>query len=48
MDNPIQRFWRDGHMGMVHAIHVPGAVFHVSALGQLDSVPPPGPLRAMI
>jgi alkylation response protein AidB-like acyl-CoA dehydrogenase len=48
MDNPIQRFWRDGHMGMVHAIHVPGAVFHVSALGQLDIEPPPGPLRAMI
>lgn len=48
MDNPIQRFWRDGHMGMVHAIHVPGAVFHASALGQLDIEPPPGPLRAMI
>ena len=48
MDNPIQRFWRDGHMGMAHAIHVPGAVFHVSALGQLNIEPPPGPLRAMI
>ena len=29
MDNPIQRFWRDGHMGLAHAIHVPGSVFHV-------------------
>lgn len=48
MDNPIQRFWRDGHMGMVHAIHVPGAVFHASALTELDVVPPPGPLRSMI
>ncbi|GAB3697778.1 acyl-CoA dehydrogenase family protein [Saccharopolyspora tripterygii] len=48
MDNPIQRFWRDGHMGMVHAIHVPGAVFHVSALTELDVDPPPGPLRSMI
>ncbi|MER7015258.1 acyl-CoA dehydrogenase family protein [Saccharopolyspora sp. NPDC000359] len=48
MDNPIQRFWRDGHMGMVHAIHVPGAVFHVSALTELDIEPPAGPLRSMI
>ncbi|MER7078010.1 Acyl-CoA dehydrogenase [Saccharopolyspora kobensis] len=48
MDNPIQRFWRDGHMGMVHAIHVPGAVFHVSALTELGVEPPNGPLRSMI
>lgn len=48
MDNPIQRFWRDGHMGMVHAIHVPGSVFHVSALTELDIEPPPGPMRSMI
>ncbi|MDA3649666.1 hydroxylase [Saccharopolyspora indica] len=48
MDNPIQRFWRDGHMGMVHAIHVPGAVFHVSALTELGVEPPHGPLRSMI
>ena len=48
MDNPIQRFWRDGHMGMAHAIHVPGAVFHVSALTDLDIEPPPGPMRSMI
>ena len=48
MDHPLQRFWRDGHMGLAHAIHVPGSVFHVSALGQLDIEPPPGPMRAMI
>ncbi len=24
MDNPMQRFWRDAHMGLAHAIHVPG------------------------
>lgn len=48
MDNPIQRFWRDGHMGMVHAIHVPGSVFHVSALTELGIEPPPGPMRSMI
>lgn len=47
-DNPMQRFWRDGHMGLAHAIHVPGAVFHASALGHLEIVPPPGPLHTMI
>ena len=48
MDNPIQRFWRDGHMGMVHAIHVPGSVFHAAALTELDVQPPNGPMLAMI
>ncbi len=48
MDNPIQRFWRDAHMGLAHAIHVPGAVFHASALTQLGIEPPPGPMRSMI
>ncbi|TYL45547.1 hydroxylase [Nocardioides sp. BGMRC 2183] len=48
MDNPIQRFWRDGHMGLAHAIHVPGSVFHASALTELDVTPPPGPMLAMI
>ncbi|WP_020500490.1 acyl-CoA dehydrogenase family protein [Sciscionella marina] len=48
MNHPIQRFWRDAHMGMVHAVHVPGAAFHSSALGGLDIEPPPGPLRVMI
>ena len=48
MDNPIQRFWRDGHMGLSHAVHVPGAVFHVSALTQIGITPPPGPMLSMI
>jgi hypothetical protein len=48
MDNPIQRFWRDGHMGLAHAIHVPGSVFHATALTDLDVVPPPGPMLSMI
>ncbi|HEX2893733.1 MAG TPA: acyl-CoA dehydrogenase family protein [Marmoricola sp.] len=48
MDNPIQRFWRDGHMGLVHAIHVPGSVFHASALTDLDVEPPAGPMLSMI
>jgi alkylation response protein AidB-like acyl-CoA dehydrogenase len=48
MDNPLQRFWRDAHVGLTHAIHVPGSVFHVSALTQLGIEPPPGPMRSMI
>ncbi|MEO9139998.1 MAG: acyl-CoA dehydrogenase family protein [Jatrophihabitans sp.] len=48
MDNPLQRFWRDAHMGLAHAIHVPGSVFHVSALTNLGIEPPPGPMLAMI
>jgi 3-hydroxy-9,10-secoandrosta-1,3,5(10)-triene-9,17-dione monooxygenase len=48
MSNPIQRFWRDAHMGLVHAIHVPGPVFHASALTNLGVEPPPGPMRSMI
>lgn len=48
MDNPIQRFWRDGHMGMVHAIHVPGAVFQISALTALDVEPPRKAMWSMI
>ncbi|MFB9763383.1 acyl-CoA dehydrogenase family protein [Nocardioides kongjuensis] len=48
MDNPIQRFWRDGHMGLAHAIHVPGSVFHVQSLTAMDVTPPPGPMLSMI
>lgn len=32
LDNPLQRFWRDAHMGLQHYIHTPGPVFHASAL----------------
>ncbi|MEU5837546.1 acyl-CoA dehydrogenase family protein [Streptomyces diacarni] len=48
MDNPIQRFWRDAHTGLAHAIHVTGAVFHVAALTQIGVEPPQGPMRSMI
>jgi 3-hydroxy-9,10-secoandrosta-1,3,5(10)-triene-9,17-dione monooxygenase len=48
MSSPIQRFWRDAHMGLVHAIHVPGSVFHASALSNLGVEPPQGPMRSMI
>lgn len=48
MDNPIQRFWRDAHMGLTHAIHVPGPVFHVATLTEIGVTPPPGPMTSMI
>lgn len=48
MSNPIQRFWRDAHTGLAHAIHVTGAVFHVAALTQIGVEPPQGPMRSMI
>ena len=47
MDKPLQRYWRDAHTGQAHAIHVPGTVYHASALSALG-VDPQGPLRAMI
>ncbi len=48
LDNPIQRFWRDAHVGLTHAIHVPGSVFHASALTEIGIEPPQGPMRSMI
>ncbi|WP_280236593.1 acyl-CoA dehydrogenase family protein [Nocardia cyriacigeorgica] len=47
MDKPLQRFWRDAHAGLNHAIHVPSTVFHASALSSLG-VEPPQQLRSMI
>ncbi len=47
MDKPLQRYWRDVHVGQAHAIHAPSTVYHASALSSLG-VDPQGPLRAMI
>ena len=47
MDKPQQRYWRDAHTGLAHAIHVPGTAYHASALSSFG-VEPQGPLRAMI
>lgn len=47
MDKPLQRYWRDAHVGQAHAIHVPGTTFHASALSSLG-VDPQGALRGMI
>ncbi|MGW7534307.1 hypothetical protein [Amycolatopsis sp. NPDC054798] len=46
MANPVQRFWCD--VGLAPAIHVPGSVFHASALTDRDVEPPPGPMLSMI
>lgn len=37
--NPMQRFWRDAHVGLQHAIHTPGQIFHSSALTQMGADP---------
>jgi 3-hydroxy-9,10-secoandrosta-1,3,5(10)-triene-9,17-dione monooxygenase len=47
MDKPLQRYWRDAHAGLAHAIHVPSTTFHASALSSLG-IEPEGLLRAMI
>lgn len=46
-DNPLQRYWRDAHAGLHHAIHSPGIAYHAASLSSLG-VDPEGPLRAMI
>ncbi|MFI6173761.1 hydroxylase [Nocardia sp. NPDC051052] len=47
MDKPLQRYWRDAHAGLHHAIHVPSTVYHAATLSGLG-VEPQGALRAMI
>ena len=47
LKTPMQRFWRDAHAGLSHAIHVPGPTNHASALTQLGGEPQ-GMMRAMI
>ncbi|MBD0022195.1 hydroxylase [Gordonia pseudamarae] len=48
MDNPLQRFWRDAHAGLHHAIHVSSTTYHAAAMASLGIVVPPGPLQVMI
>lgn len=47
MKTPMQRFWRDAHAGLSHAIHVPGSIYYASALTELGGEPQ-GIHRAMI
>ena len=46
-DTTLQRFWRDAHVGLQHAIHTKGTAFDAAALIEMG-VEPEGPLRAMI
>jgi alkylation response protein AidB-like acyl-CoA dehydrogenase len=45
--NVMQRFWRDAHVGLQHAIHVPGGIYHATALTAMG-IEPEGMLRALI
>jgi 3-hydroxy-9,10-secoandrosta-1,3,5(10)-triene-9,17-dione monooxygenase len=44
---PLQRFWRDAHVGLQHAIHTPGGIYHSTALTTMG-IEPEGLLRALI
>jgi alkylation response protein AidB-like acyl-CoA dehydrogenase len=46
-ENAMQRFWRDAHVGLQHAIHVPGTTYHAAALTSLGAEPT-GALRLLI
>ncbi len=41
-ENVIQRFWRDAHVGLQHAIHVPGDIYHASAMVEMGLEPSAG------
>ena len=45
--NPLQRFWRDAHVGLQHMIHVPGVAYHANALAQMG-LELPEPMRVLI
>ncbi|MFG2447047.1 acyl-CoA dehydrogenase family protein [Nocardia fluminea] len=47
LDKPLQRYWRDAHVGLAHAIHVPSTVYHASAVSSLG-LEPADNLRSMI
>ncbi|OBB81489.1 hydroxylase [Mycobacterium colombiense] len=46
-NNPLQRFWRDAHVGLGHAIHTPGTIYHCATLTTMGIDAPPR-LRPMI
>ncbi|MGW0704455.1 hydroxylase [Streptomyces sp. NPDC002643] len=46
-DNPLQRLWRDAHVGLQHAVHVPGMTYHSGALTQMG-LELPEPMRVML
>ncbi|OBY30928.1 hydroxylase [Mycolicibacter kumamotonensis] len=46
-NNPLQRFWRDAHVGLAHAVHLSDMIYQSSALTAMEVAAPQG-LRAMI
>lgn len=40
-NTPLQRYWRDAHVGLQHMIHVPGSIYHANALIRMGVEPPP-------
>ncbi|MFE8916377.1 acyl-CoA dehydrogenase family protein [Streptomyces globisporus] len=46
-NNVMQRFWRDAHVGLQHAIHTPGSTYHAATLTSMG-IEPEGSLRALI
>lgn len=47
LDQPLQRYWRDAHAALNHAIHTTGSVYHAAALSSLEADVPPT-LRMLI
>jgi alkylation response protein AidB-like acyl-CoA dehydrogenase len=41
-ENVMQRYWRDAHVGLQHAIHIPGDIYHASALVEMGVEQPAG------
>jgi len=41
MAQPMQRFWRDAHAGLHHAVHVPGLTYRASVETAFGGTPPP-------
>ena len=41
MAKPMQRYWRDAHAGLHHAINTPGQSYRVAVQTALGAVPPP-------
>lgn len=42
--SPMQRYWRDAHVGLQHMIHTDGVAYHSNALHMMELDTPPGML----
>jgi 3-hydroxy-9,10-secoandrosta-1,3,5(10)-triene-9,17-dione monooxygenase len=46
--NVMQRYWRDAHVGLQHAIHTTGSVFHATALIEMGVERPDLTAQALV